>query len=242
MKVIINKIVRAGLFLSLTLLMVSCFDTRDDFFDSLNSDPEIRLMNSLAKNDSVLVDSLKFHFKSSVRYNVNLSVEDLNSNLKRLWIQEKVGRAEFMINGQPTLFFNRPTSGMMEVTFTPTELGLHSFDVFVEDNFGKRRRVNTSIVVFDNMPPSASFEMRSRRILSSLEYIIDASGSFDQDDSYGGEIVQYEYRIDGITFTTKESQLFHIFDTPGPHNVSVRVKDNNEVWSTINEQTVVVTD
>jgi hypothetical protein len=99
-----------------------------------------------------------------------------------------------------------------------------------------------SIVAFENMLPVAKLNISKLALNSPYEISIDATQSFDQDNKFGGEIVEWEYTIGNFyTYTTTEySSIYHILPTSGSYTISLRVRDNDGAWSNTIYETVTL--
>ena len=89
------------------------------------------------------------------------------------------------------------------------------------------------VVAFDNMLPVAQLKINTVALNSPYEIEISAIESYDQDEKYGGEIVEWEYMVGSYYKynTTEYSSIYHILPTTGTYTISLRVKDNDGVWS-----------
>jgi len=66
-----------------------------------------------------------------------------------------------------------------------------------------------------------------------LEYIIDASESFDRDQKFGGGITGYEYTFLGKTILIEDSSIPVVFPAADNYDISVRVMDNDSQFGEV---------
>ncbi len=118
------------------------------------------------------------------------------------------------------------------------EQGTYTIRLTVTDNYGAVSGVFAVDVTIGNTPPYASFSTRRSEPVADVdadimtadrprvgvEILLDASGSYDLDDS----IVWYLWDFDGdglVDETTEVPEVEHTFDEPGEHLVVLTVVD-----------------
>ena len=201
----------------LILVSITGCDKRKDFYSTINESPKIEMRKQgTPLFVTGLNDSIKKMFPD---YYLELKVTDeeklpLNYSLTNLAdkfsITNNVGR------------------------FTPdtTKLGTHGIVFTTTDSYKVTTTAMATFVVFDNLPPVALFTAAKQAVYDPLQYNIDASASYDGDSKYGGKIVEYEFTINtSYKVNTGFNNINYIFPAAGNYTLSVRVKDNNGVWS-----------
>jgi PKD repeat protein len=99
--------------------------------------------------------------------------------------------------------------------------GTFSITLTVTDDKGKLASVSKTIVVRENLSPTASFSATPTTGEAPLTVAFDASTSADPD----GSIISYNWNFgDGASRTGVTSS--HTYDTPGTFNITLTVTDN----------------
>jgi len=118
------------------------------------------------------------------------------------------------------------------------EQGMYDVELVVIDDRGAASVAYAAEIVIGNTPPYASFSARRSEPIADVdadvmtadrprvgvEILLDASGSYDLDDS----IVWYLWDFDGdglVDETTEVPEVAHTFDEPGEHSVVLTVVD-----------------
>lgn len=209
------------------LVTITACDKRKDFYSSINVAPVIEMRKQGTPNFVTgLNDSIKKMFPN---YNLDLKITD----------EEKLTLNYSLLTSSDKFTLTNNNSGM----FTPdtTKLGAHSIVFTSTDTYSLTTTALATFVVFDNLPPVALFTAVKQAIHDPLEYNIDASSSVDGDSKYGGQVVQFQFTINGsYTVTTAFSTINYIFPSAGNYTVSVRVQDNNGVWSVAKQIILIV--
>ena len=119
-----------------------------------------------------------------------------------------------------------------KLNISPVTVGLQSISLTATDQFGNIGTCNITLTSFANLLPVANVNVTQTNANALYEVNIDAISSYDRDASFGGHIVEYEYKV-GTTYqvNTPFSNINYIFPSAGNYNISVRVKDNNGGWS-----------
>jgi len=225
----------------LSLLASSCSD-REDGFREFNSKPSIQLVRTQSDTLALLssyTDSIRY-FSDTTFYNVRLRLGDADQNLYRCQILIDSGRIEAYYKGgimvNPSL---RVDQEFVDLSLIPKQTGLNNITFRLEDKFNEISEAKLNLFVFDNLLPIAKFES----VLSEPtigEYTFDGSASYDQDGNFGGEVVAYEWNINGFVFTTPEPVVKHVFGQAGTYTIRLRVMDNNKSFSQIIEKRITI--
>jgi hypothetical protein len=95
--------------------------------------------------------------------------------------------------------------------------------------------------VFANLTPVSSLLITKIAVLDPFEVEIDASGSFDRDADFVGQIIAYEYTInDSYVVVSPLPVIKYIFQSPGQKSVKLRVMDNDSTWSDLSVKYIVL--
>ena len=199
------------------LVLITSCDKRKDFYEGQNIAPVIEMRKQGAPTFvTALNDSIKKMFPN---YNLELKIVDVET---------------LTLNNSLTTssdkFFVSNNIGL----FTPdtTKLGIHGIVFTTTDKYNVTTNAMATFTVFDNIPPVALFTTTHTAVYDPLQYNIDASGSFDGDAKFGGQIVKYQFTINtSYVVTTAFNNINYIFPSTGNYTISVRVEDNNGVWS-----------
>jgi len=133
------------------------------------------------------------------------------------------------------------------------EQGTYEVRLTVIDDRGAASVIYASEIVVGNTPPFASFGTRratqvedvaddimtADRPRVGVEILLDASGSYDLDDS----IAWYLWDFDGdglVDETTEVAEVAHTFDEPGEHNVILTVVDTEGGQATVKKKIAVI--
>lgn len=176
------------------------------------------------KGDTIQIDTFKLGLKSprkQILYYLHVSG---NEKAKTLLAKSINGEGTLTIDGQPEGSLTLH-NGIYTVEWKPTLLGTTLLTFQLRDTDQHIREANVQVTVFDNLPPQALLKIEKLAQLSPLEYLIDASYSYDRDTKFGGGIVSYYYTINGKTFITDRPSINWIFETVGSHPIQVKVSD-----------------
>ena len=125
----------------------------------------------------------------------------------------------------------RTDYGDLILNFYPEQLGDYGAEFKATDRFGVQAIGKFNLFVFENLLPVAKLKAVPSGT-NSLEYLVDASESYDADANFKGGIVEYQFTIDGIFMRLKNPRLNHIFDAgSGEHKIVLQVLDNSGALS-----------
>lgn len=218
--------------LAVGLLLLSC-DKRADILTEDNHAPEVSIQINnqyayLTANVSAnsVVDSCKYNRY----YRFELSIQD-ESPLVNISF---TGDGNLFMNGSS--FQNGDyANGTYQFEWNDSIPGLKSFEITVMDPLGGEKTYYFGITVFENIPPSISWQLIHVGQLSPLEKKIEVSGN-DGDVYFGGGIIYYQYIINGDTTNYPSPNFFYVFPQAGQYNIGVRAMDSDYEWS--NEVTI----
>jgi hypothetical protein len=97
------------------------------------------------------------------------------------------------------------------LTLQALEEGTHSFILSAEDPFGASGTALVEILAIGNYKPVAALVAEQLDEAAPYHMRFDARQSFDQDGKWGGEIMAYEFTLEGIyTVETERAELDYI--------------------------------
>ncbi|MDY3538188.1 hypothetical protein PG275_09265 [Riemerella anatipestifer] len=225
--------------------LVSCDDKVRELTD-LDQAPSFLYFNSKSVNweeapFEPIIDSAKVYSSSNnSSYPVILKVVDKINTLTELKILTSDPENSIFVNNNlyTTEYVSASANEDINCAFRSSKAGTQEFIVSSTSIFDKRNTFKFRIEFKENRPPKANLKIA---LIDSRtkNYKLDASGSEDIDKAIGGAIVEYEFIINNILIKTTENSINHIFKT-GTHEIKVRVKDNDDVWSEYVSETLVV--
>lgn len=234
---------KLSLYLTLIASTVTGCSDRDDGFREFNSKPSIQIVKTQADTLALVnsfTDSIRYFSDTTTYYNVRLRMGDADENLYRCQVLIDSGRIEAYYKGDvmsnPSL---RVDQEFVDLSLIPRQIGKNNITFRLEDKFNEISEAKLNLFVFDNLLPIADFQ-ESASNPEIREYSFDASSSYDQDSNFGGEIVAYEWNINGFKFTTPEPVVKHVFGQGGTYTIQLRVMDNNEAFSQVIEKTISI--
>jgi hypothetical protein len=190
------------------LIALSSCDSRKDYFESINKNPEIKVyVGEEEIKNSVIVDSIKIGFPKFYR----VMVIDEESLLLQNDVDEGL-----TVSGEELKSISASSQGIKTVRF------------FSNDSFNKMGEKTIKLTCFNNLLPVARFSIQN---LGNREIEINATSSYDRDAKFGGQVVLYEYIFNGIIQTTGLSVVRYRFGSSGNKRIELRVKDNSGDWS-----------
>lgn len=223
-----TKFLNAGL-IAICLLVLGC---NEDKLGEINTLPELVIMDN--EGQVIGLDSIKTSLKNGTRfYELRLDASDKDNNLKSIRYEVLSGDVN-VLQDNLTLDGNIfPVENGINLKIEPLLPGRIEIRFTVVDAFNETIEGMFTLVAFDNLSPVADLVNRKIGALGDLDFEIDASGSFDKDQRFGGGIVKYEYEIEDIKIETNRNQIRHIFRQVGFYVIRVRVQDNDGTWSQI---------
>jgi len=228
-----------ALFLGLGCSMMACKD-RLETIGNFPTSPGLKIFAKGALAASV-TDSLKLSNPNVRLYGIDLRLSDSDRYYTSLSYQYNQGKG-IIINRGDTVqgllpFFNYRSQS----TFYPVGEGLTRITFTASDQFHNSALAHLSLLTFKNLPPVAAITVTPLRNVDSLEYLLNASASYDADQHFGGGIVQYCYTVEKDTIRTVQNRIKHIFSVPGVFTISLQVKDNDGAYSNVLTQQITAT-
>lgn len=213
------------------IFLCSC-SNRKDFISSLDVKPVIQIKEN---------DSIYSSYQDSVK---------INPNLKRfssidLVFEGKDGISNLnynKISGNGILEYKNdtilnktlnPLNGEIIIKYIPLSEGLAQYHFIVNDRFQGSDSCSFNILSFKNLPPIAKCVVTPLKAVDPLEYSIDASTSYDQDQHFGGGITNYIFFVNGETIHTNSPIIKYIFPNTGQYSISIQVVDNDNSLSNV---------
>jgi hypothetical protein len=186
-----------SVFLVFLLLVVCNACLSDNYFDKLNSAPEIETAINLSAVDSLKI-GIRHNDSKNICYTLPITVTDRNYNLKSLIldiddsfiITDKLGSP---LHTYYDLNNAQHQGGLTEVFYLyPTLPGQYRINLTVIDKFNASSSIYKELYIFDNFPPK-SVAKNVHYVTYQLINIIylDLSASYDQDERWGGRIASY---------------------------------------------------
>jgi len=219
--------------------LLGCKD-RFDTIGTVPTSPSVKIfyLNSLKKfhRDSVKISSPNYNY-----FGVDLRLSDSDRYYTSLTYKYVTGSGNLVYRSD-TLRSNLLPFDAYRclVRFSPTGEGLTRISFTVTDQLNNQSEAALELLTFTNLLPVSSLLVMPIKSLDPLEYLIDASASYDADRHYGGGIVQYIYQVDGQTIATSKSQIKHIFSSRGVYTITVQTKDNDGGLSPLVTQQVSI--
>jgi hypothetical protein len=188
------------------LMLVGCNEV-NDYFETVNSTPELTVSDDNETFSSSIYDTAKIYENKTLYYKF--------LDEERLYINVSQSLNDDIVFGANT------------ISITPETTGNNQICLNVKDSYGKTATATIYLYTFSNKIPVASLS-----VTSSSEYItIDASGSYDQDHAYGGYITRYYYTINGYVIDSNLSSVNYVFEDSGTKLIKLKVQDNDGSWS-----------
>ncbi len=212
-----------------TILCSCTFE--NDLFEAYKEAPYF-IFTYKGQNFEGISDSLKIPSAGLGKTPINfeLKIND-KSNLLQISYEPLQGVGELLINGDiiERDQINKIARGNHSAQYVPQRNGKHHLILNLIDLYGNTISKEAQFVVFSNLPPVASCEVRNVGQYSKFEIEIDASKSRDLDEKWGGRVEEYIYKIGSYyEFRTNEfSSIKHIFPGAGTYVISIQVKDND---------------
>ena len=242
-----TQIKKFTVFLLLGMLFMSCENRWA--FKGENIPPElgIKLANGQYTDEEgnlayLLADTIKLSSKTSdATYTFDMKYFD--DNLVEITYEIVKGNGELV-----QLNVEENESGVIDISqeevsleYTPVEMGEHEIKFVAIDAFGeKSASVTIQLLFFDNLAPIAVLSVNYVGETNERHYMFDASASYDQDEEFGGSVVQYKYFVDDKEILTTVNTINYIFQQSGSYSVGLQVLDNDNQWSEVVTETVEV--
>lgn len=213
------------LYIFISILVCSCL--RVDRIEELNSEPVL----SINGQENIVADSVKVKGETA-KCIFELTATDPDDNLKSISYEIISGDGNLFQNGIDADEIKLGKSETISLGFAPSRTGTHILNFTINDVFDQEASITLDLYAFENITPVSRFELVKPEVQHDpLEYLIDASSSYDPDEKFGGGITSYEYAFLGKRVELSLSVIGIIFPEPGTYDISVRVKDSDGEWS-----------
>lgn len=192
--------------------MQGCDQRSSVLFDEMEA-PVLNISNGTAYK-SLIVDTIKKN--DTYILLIESQIQEYEFNFLNAEIDHDSVNNVLIIN--PTLDYVGDVIGQITIT----------------DFLENKVTAELDLTVIDNWLPVVVVDVENIADVSPYEIEVDLSESYDQDKRFGGEVVNYHYRIIGQTtynLTTDLSSIRYIFQTGGQKSIRVRVQDNDGAWS-----------
>ena len=209
-------------------------DESKEFFDSVNSEPGLTLIIG-SRSGSFVSDSLKVSDPNNIFFKeVTLVYSDENDNVEALNISSTTGDV-FIIQEDTILIEDfvvvaSKASDSVKLEILTFTAGIKQLRFELIDSFNLTTVSEVELLVFENMIPVVVETHTVDRTNQIITF--DLSGSYDQDENFGGTLIEYELNFNGETLT-RSIPGFTVSYTEGVevYTYSVRVRDNNGEYS-----------
>lgn len=212
----ISGTLKKGVVFITSLLLLSCSNS-DYFFEQMNSNPVITFRDG----STVLNDTVKLNHV----YDFAIVPFDHNGDLKDVRFRKRLGYDGISIQDKIILDSEiKRNTDTIQLSYEPLTIGNQSIFIDVSDSFDKSNNIELKLFVFDNLVPVADFKVTNQ---TSNSISVNASASYDKDEKWGGEIVEYKWYIDeNLSRETGIESILQV--NTGDHLITLEVVDNNE--------------
>ena len=213
-------------------VLFSC-EKRYDANKDENTGPSIEIQN---KNPLLEIEDWSHNLTDSLKngYNYEFSLRSFdNKGDRQLKIDKPLNGQVFRYGKEVVydVYTNITTDYIGGFTYISSSNINDNISLSVIDPYKLEQKATIKITKFENLLPNSDLKLIHLNNLDVFEYQIDASSSFDGDQNYGGEIINYQYVIDNDTNYHPYETMNYIFPLDKEYIVSVRVMDNNNQWS-----------
>lgn len=211
------------------MVVISC-DDRAAGLRTLNDPPSIQLRAEKGVMPSkYLIDSVKSSNPAFSFMPFIIQVKDPNENIKRVTYQTLRGRGSLIFRGEKLVGDTVRIMGDSAIyRYVPDVAGTVIIQFIARDIFNVSDSATMQLHVFKNLPPIAIFASLLPGNRDKYEVMIDASASYDQDQSYGGVVTKYNFWVGNKKVAeTTSPVIYHIFPAPGNYTVRLQVQDND---------------
>lgn len=220
----------------ITLLILMALSGCSNRIESLGTIPSFPSVKIVVKSSlkSFIRDSVKLSNPNFNTYGIELRLSDSDKYYNSLTYRFEKG------NGKLVYRHDTLNIGLLPfmnytclVKFIPDSEGLTRIVFKATDQLKNSNSSILELLTFTNLLPVADLQVSPVKIIDPLEYLLDASRSYDPDRNFGGGIIQYIYQVDGQIIYTSKDQIKHIFSSPGVYTLTIQTKDNDGGFSTV---------
>ncbi|WP_020531069.1 PKD domain-containing protein [Flexithrix dorotheae] len=123
------------------------------------------------------------------------------------------------------------TNDQYQAVYRPGRVGNNEIKIIAKDEFGATSNIFLNLIVYENLPPVAMYAYTKKGIIRPGHFEFSGAPSYDQDEKYGGDIVHYQFEIDGVEIPSPDPIVEYIFQEEGQHEIKLKVQDNDGEWS-----------
>jgi len=201
-----------GLLVAIAVTVLYGCDDRKDPFQTADVPPTIKVRT----NNLYYTDNLKDTAKKNTDYTVitNIVWSDKVNSIKPMIVTTS-GTATGTVKNDSTIVISGFSSGINQLKIT------------AKDYFDKENSALITIQAIDNMIPVARIRVARK---NGFAVTFDGSGSYDQDEKWGGKIVSYNWAFDGVACSNHSANITQVFSS-GAHLIDLKVQDNDGAWS-----------
>lgn len=227
----------------LLLVILSFLLSCKDRFETIGTIPSSPAVKIYARDSlrSFVRDSIKLNSPNYNFYGIELRLSDSDKYYTSLTYSYDQGGGKILYRhdtlGADLLPFEKDKC---LVRFIPSGEGLTRMIFTATDQLHNSSRSTLELLSFKNLPPVSILKVIPVQTIDPLEYLLDASGSYDADRHFGGGITGYIYQVDGQTIETSKDQIKHIFSAPGVYTITVQTRDNDGALSPLSSQQVSI--
>lgn len=227
----------------LLFFIVLIFTSCKDRFESIGTIPSSPAVRIFARDSlkSFVRDSIKLSNPNFNYYGIELRLSDSDKYYTSLTYSYNQGGGKILYR-HDTLNVNLLPfdKDLCIVRFLPMAEGLTRMVFTATDQLHNSNSSTLELLAFKNLPPVSMLKVVPVQIIDPLEYLMDASSSYDPDRHFGGGISQYIYQVDGQVITSSKNQIKHIFSAPGVYTITLQTRDNDGALSTVSSQQVSI--
>lgn len=192
-----------------------------------------------AMNSAVIIDTGKVSSEMALGrvYSASIRLKNKNGNYVSALI-ENLSEGQLYINSMliDQIDLNEDS---VNLTYGSKNAGVHKFRIRAWDSFSEESSFEFSLLLRANISPVAKLDISRISQVHHNEFQLDASGSYDRDDRYGGDIISYQFLINDVVINSQRKIIKHIFKA-GDTVVRVRVQDNDGEYSDFVEKKLTV--
>ena len=224
-----NRLITVSLF----LMALSGCSNRIESIGTIPSFPSVKI---------IVKSSLKSFFRDSIKlsnpnfntYGIELRLSDSDKYYNSLTYIFEKGNGKLVYRNDTLNIGLLPFMNYKcLVKFIPGSEGLTRLIFKATDQLNNSNSSALELLTFKNLLPIADLQVSPVKIIDPLEYLLDASRSYDPDHNFGGGIVQYIYQVDGQIIYTSKDQIKHIFSSPGVFTITIQAEDNDGGFSSV---------
>ncbi len=179
-----------------------------------------------------LKDSLKTGQNAQVSsYNFQVKVKSNHPELIEIGTSYDVTQGEVVSLSTIENTAKGANENIYQLEYVPVGIGKKELTIYAVDHFGSRSNIYLDLMVYENLKPVAVMQYKHIGSIRPGHFEINAYGSYDQDEKYGGKITKYLFEINGKVIQTEKPMIEYIFQEPGQHELILKVRDNDETWS-----------